>query len=379
MKKCIVMPDSFKGTLSATEFCDTAKKNIKQIFPACKVISWPIADGGEGTTDCFLGFDGYRKITVQTFNAFMEPFESYYAVKGETAVIELAKCAGLPQVCGRENPAKTTTYGAGIMIKHAINNGCKKIILGLGGSCTNDAGTGMAAALGVQFYNRRDQQFLPVGGNLSTVTHFDTSRAEKLLDGVEIMAMCDIDNPLHGPNGAAYIFGPQKGANPKMVKHLDKNLQDFSRMINSKYGIDQAWLPGAGAAGGAGYGVSVFMRGKLEKGIDLILDMSGFEQEAADADCIITGEGSLDRQSLSGKAVVGISRRAKKLGVPVIAVVGQALKGFEKSYDEGVSCVFTTNLTAGDFEKTRAFARQNLDATLRNVVKLMEISAGFGK
>lgn len=379
MKKCLIIPDSFKGTVSAQCFCNIAAEELSGFFPGCQILKYPIADGGEGTADCFLSFDGYEKISMQSVNPFMEKQSVYYARRGDTAVIELARCAGLTLAAGRKNPLITTTYGTGLMIKHAVENGCKHIVLGLGGSCTNDGGTGIAAALGAQFTDKNGHSFLPSGGSLEKIHSIDISRPARLLEGVKITAMCDIDNPLCGENGAARIFAPQKGADRQTVKRLDAGLAHLAYTIKKAGGGDLSDMPGAGAAGGAGFGVACLLGGQLKRGIDLVLDMAEFEKNAAGADCIITGEGCLDSQSLGGKAVVGIARRAKKLDIPVIAVVGQALPGYEKCYDEGVSCVFTTNMQAVDFTLSKPFAKQNLRAALSNAARLIKMSEKFGR
>ena len=369
MKKFIIIPDSFKGTITAGEFCSISSAVLKKHFPDSKIISLPLADGGEGTTDCFLQMDGYKKVTTKAMNAFMEEKEVYYAMKDDVAVMEMAMCASLPSAKGRENPATTTTYGVGQLILHAVENGAKKIILGLGGSCTNDAATGMAAALGVKFYDENNKEFIPAGENLNKICSYNTKHTEDLLKDVEIIAMCDIDNPLYGKNGAAYIFAPQKGADEQMVSMLDDNLKAIATLSEKQTGKDFYTLKGAGAAGGMGFGVCAFLGGSLRPGVDLILDTVDFEKQIADADYIFTGEGRLDSQSLSGKAVIGIARRAK--GKNVIAVVGSVADSWEKAYDEGVTAVFTTNLQPVPFEIAAQYAHKNLEHTVENIARLL--------
>ena len=371
MKKFILIPDSFKGTITAGEFCSISSNVLKKHFPHSEIISLPLADGGEGTTDCFLQMDGYKKVITTAMNAFMEEKEAYYAVKGDVAVMEMAMCASLPSAKGRENPSTTTTYGVGQLIRHAIENGAKKIILGLGGSCTNDAGAGMAAALGVEFYDEKQKIFIPTGSNLNKIDSYSTKNVEKLLKDIEIIAMCDIDNPLYGTNGAAYIFAPQKGADSAMVQMLDKNLMYIADLSKRQTGKDFYSIKGAGAAGGMGFGVCAFLGGSLKPGVDLILDTIDFEKQIADAECIFTGEGRLDSQSLSGKAVIGIARRAS--GKPVIAVVGSVTDGWEKAYDEGVTAVFTTNLQPVPFEVAAKNAHKNLEHTMENISRTLNI------
>ena len=371
MKKIILIPDSFKGTLSAAEFCHISSDVLKKHFPATEIISLPLADGGEGTTDCFLTMDGYTKVTATVKNAFMEDITGYYAVKGNTAVMEMAMCASLPSAKGRENPATTTTYGVGQLICHAVENGAKKIILGLGGSCTNDAGTGMAAALGVQFFDKDGNSFIPTGETLDKITALNTENTDILLKDVEITAMCDIDNPLYGKNGAAYIFAPQKGADSEMVAVLDEKLKYIASFTEKQTGNNYYDIKGAGAAGGMGFGVCAFLGGSLKPGVNLILETIGFENQLSDTDLIITGEGRLDSQSLSGKAVIGISRIAQKYNVPVIAVVGSVADDVSPVYTQGVTAVFTTNTQPVPFEIAAANTGRNLEFTVENIRRMI--------
>ncbi len=370
MKKIIFIPDSFKGTVTAGQFCRIGEKVFKKYFPRRQIISLPLADGGEGTTDCFLQMDGYKKVEVLTHNAYAEPEFSYYRVKGDTAVMEMAMCASLPSVKGRENPSITTTYGVGKMIAHRVKNGAKRVILGLGGSCTNDAGTGMAAALGVKFFDYKGDVFIPTGGTLDKICDFDISAAIEFLKDTKLVAMCDINNPLYGENGAAYIFAPQKGADRDMVKSLDDNLKYIAELYHRKTQTDYSQTPGAGAAGGMGFGVQAFLGGSLKAGVNLILDRVEFEKQIQGADLIITGEGRIDSQSLSGKAVVGIAKRSG--GVPVIAVVGSAVPGYEAAFDMGLTAVFTTNPQPVAFEIAAANALPNLESTMDNIARLIK-------
>ena len=371
MKKIILIPDSFKGTITAGQFCTISEKVLKTYFPECEVISLPLADGGEGTTDCFLQMKGYQKVNTTAMNAFMEEIPVYYAVNGTTAVMEMAMCASLPSAKGRENPATTTTYGVGQLVRHAVENGAKKVILGLGGSCTNDAGAGMAAALGVKFFDEKGEEFIPTGQTLDRIASFDTAEADKLLADVELLAMCDIDNPLYGINGAAYIFAPQKGADAPMVEMLDNKLQHIAHLAEKQTGINYYDLKGAGAAGGMGFGVCAFLGGSLQPGVNLILDTIDFDTQIQGADLVITGEGRIDSQSLSGKAVIGISRRAKKKNVPVIAVVGSTQDGYQAGYDQGLTAVFTTNTEPVPFEQAAKNAHRNLEQTVDNIARLV--------
>ncbi|MBE6865747.1 MAG: glycerate kinase [Ruminococcaceae bacterium] len=371
MKKIILIPDSFKGTVTAEEFCCISSDILQNYFPHTEIVSLPLADGGEGTIDCFLTMAGYTKVTATVKNAFMEDIIGYYAVKGNTAVMEMAMCASLPSAKGRENPATTTTYGVGQLISHAVKNGAEKIILGLGGSCTNDAGTGMAAALGVEFFDENGNRFIPTGATLDKISRYSTEKSEKLLKNVEIVAMCDIDNPLYGKNGAAYIFAPQKGADSAMVAQLDDKLKYIANLTEKQTGNNYYDINGAGAAGGMGFGVCALLGGSLKPGVNLILDTIDFEKKLSDTDLIITGEGRLDSQSLSGKAVIGISRIAQQHSVPVIAVVGSVADDITSVYSQGVTAVFTTNTQPVPFEIAAVNAKDNLRFTMENIARLI--------
>ena len=369
MKKCVIMPDSFKGTLSSIEICDIIKEKVLEFYPDCQVKAVPVADGGEGTVDCFLYAIDAEKVELRVQNAYMEPVDVYYAKVGSQAILEMAQPAGLPQAEGRLNPKVTSTYGVGQMIRHAVENGCTDIVIGLGGSSTNDGGTGAAAALGTVFRNAEGESFIPAGGTLKEIVSIDNSETRKLLEGVSITAMCDINNPMYGPQGAAYIFGPQKGADPEMVKELDSQLIYLSELIQKELGTDVSRMEGAGAAGALGAGIVAFMGGKLKSGIQTVLDMIHFEELAAGADMVFTGEGRIDSQSLGGKVVIGIAERAKRLGVPVTAVVGSIGDGAEGAYELGVNAIFSINRTAEDFSVSRYKSKENLTGTVDSLIR----------
>ena len=369
MKKCVIMPDSFKGTLSSIEICDIIKEKVLEFYPDCQVKAVPVADGGEGTVDCFLYAIDAEKVELRVQNAYMEPVDVYYAKVGSQAILEMAQPAGLPQAEGRLNPKVTSTYGVGQMIRHAVENGCTDIVIGLGGSSTNDGGAGAAAALGTVFRNAEGESFIPAGGTLKEIVSIDNSQTRKLLEGVSITAMCDINNPMYGPQGAAYIFGPQKGADPEMVKELDSQLIYLSELIQKELGTDVSRMEGAGAAGALGAGIVAFMGGKLKSGIQTVLDMIHFEELAAGADMVFTGEGRIDSQSLGGKVVIGIAERAKRLGVPVTAVVGSIGDGAEGAYELGVNAIFSINRTAEDFSVSRYKSKENLTGTVDSLIR----------
>ncbi|NLC65720.1 MAG: glycerate kinase [Clostridium sp.] len=376
MQKFIILPDSFKGTISSIGVANVMKSSIKSHFPEAEIISIPVADGGEGSVDAFLSaLDGDR-IDMVCSGPYFEKINTYYGLidNGNTAVIEMASAAGLPLVGDRKDPSKTTTYGTGEMIRDALGRGVKKIIIGLGGSSTNDAAAGCLSALGVKFLNKDNKVFIPTGENLNLIEGIDLSGLDKRIEKTDIEVMCDIDNPLYGENGAAYIFGPQKGADVAMVKFLDSNLKYFSKITEEYLHLDLKDLPGAGAAGGMGYGIASYLGGNLKMGIDIVLDTVDFDQNLKDTDMVFTGEGNLDSQSLSGKVVIGISRRCKKANVPVIAVVGGVSDDIESVYEEGVTSVFSINRRPESLDISKHNTKENLAFTMDNIIRILKLN-----
>jgi glycerate kinase len=375
MKKVLIVPDSFKGTMSSSEICGIIEEEIRKKFPESAVISIPVADGGEGSVDSFLAAAGGSKRRLTVKGPYMEDIESFYGVlsDGETAVIEMAACAGLPLVGNRLCPGKTTTFGVGQLIADAVSAGRKKIIVGLGGSATNDFGAGAAAALGIRFFDENNVSFVPVGETLSRIARIDGSGLLPALENTEITAMCDIDNPLYGPAGAAYVFGPQKGADAEMVKFLDKQLRAAAETVKREFGQDVSVVPGAGAAGGMGGGMLAFLGARLRPGIETVLDAVNFDSLIHGADLAISGEGRLDSQSLMGKVLIGVARRTKKMNVPLIALVGDIGDDIEKIYDEGVTAVFSTNKLARPFDEIKSRSGDNLRFAADNLMRLIGI------
>ncbi|MGI5959618.1 MAG: glycerate kinase [Massiliimalia sp.] len=375
MKKIILIPDSFKGTLSSSQVCAAMEEGIHRVFPTCETVTLPIADGGEGSVDCFLEAMGGEKRTVEVSGPFGEPVNGFYGVlPDQTAVIEMAACTGLPMVGDRKNPMKTTTYGVGQLILHAVHSGCKKIILGLGGSCTNDGGCGAAAACGVQFQSQNGDSFVPVGGTLKDIASIDCSQLDPAVKSAQIITMCDIDNPLYGPTGAAFVFAPQKGADSSMVEALDAGLHHLADRIKHCLGKEISLLPGAGAAGGMGGGMSAFFDSHLQMGIETILDCVNFDQQLEDTQLVLTGEGKMDGQSLRGKAVIGVARRAKAQNVPVIVIAGGIEDPVTNAYSEGVTAAFSINRLPLPFETAKAFSYKNVAVTTENIMRILSIS-----
>ena len=377
MKKCVVVSDSFKGTVSSREICEIAQRVIPRHFPACEVVCIPVADGGEGTVDCFIQAMGAQRVEVTVTNALGEKSAAAYARIGELAIIEMAAAAGLPQVGALRCPGTATTYGVGELIAHAAHSGCRKILLGLGGSATNDGGCGCAAALGVRFYDADGQSFVPVGDTLGRIARIDTAKADELLRSVEITVMCDVTNPLYGPTGAAYVFAPQKGADAEKVKSLDAGLRHFGDVIRSQYGLDVGAMPGAGAAGGMGAGCVALLGGMIQSGIDAVLDVTGFDRQLEGADLVITGEGRIDSQSADGKVVSGVARRTRAKGIPLIAIAGGIADSAGAVYDIGVSAMFSTDRAALPVDMLGARSPGDYEATLSDIMSLIAIAERF--
>lgn len=369
MRECIVISDSFKGTLSSLEICEVARESVPKIFPDCKVITIPVADGGEGTVECFMEAIHAAPVTVETTGPYGEAIHAVYARSGEKAIVEMACAAGLPMVGERRDPELTTTYGVGTVIRHAVEQGCTEILLGLGGSATNDGGCGCAAALGVRFYREDGEAFVPIGKTLGDVARIDVSRCRRLLEGVKLTVMCDVDNPLCGPTGAACVFGPQKGADEAMVHRLDDGLRKLSGVVRRDLGLDIADMAGAGAAGGMGGGCVAFLGAELKSGIEAVLDMVAFDKVLEHADLVITGEGRIDSQSLHGKVISGIARRTGAHGVPLIAIVGCIDKSASEAYDLGVSAIFGIDREAKAFQEYAHETRDCYQRTLEDVLR----------
>lgn len=374
MTKIILIPDSFKGTMSSAEICSIMAGAVQRHFPEASVRQVPVADGGEGSVEAFLQAVGGGKVFVSVKGPYFEDMEAFYGVLPDgTAIVEMASCAGLPLVGENRRAEKATTYGVGQLVRHALAHGCKKIAVALGGSATNDGGCGAAAAMGAVFRNAEGEPFIPVGETLADIASVDLSELRAILGDAEVIAMCDVDNPLCGPNGAARVFAPQKGADESTAALLDEGLAHMARVVERECGKDLLILPGAGAAGGMGGGMAAFFGGRLQSGIDTVLELIGFDRMLKDADLVFSGEGKLDSQSLRGKTVIGVARRTKKAGVPLIAVVGDVGDGTDAVYDLGVSAVFSINRLAVPYSEARLHAKSDLALTMDNICRLLKL------
>ena len=332
----------------------------------------PVADGGEGTVECFVQAIGAVPVSVPITGPYGEPISATYARKEQLAIIEMAAAAGLPMVGEKKNPETTTTYGVGQLIAHAVEKGCRDILLGLGGSATNDGGCGCAAALGVRFFDQSGKEFVPTGKTLADIDRIDASQVKATLDGATITVMCDVENPLCGPNGAAHVFGPQKGADEAMVERLDRGLDHLAQVVERDLGVSVAQIPGAGAAGGMGAGCMAFLGAELKSGIECVLDTVGFDGLLEGTDLVITGEGRIDSQSVQGKVISGIARRTKPREVPLLALVGGIAEDAAAGYDLGVTAMFSIDRSAQDF---RAYADKSAlyyQRTLEDILRLLQ-------
>lgn len=378
MRKVILIPDSFKGTMSSSEICQIMRSVILEHYPDCEVVSIPVADGGEGSVDAFLDAVGGKKVYKEVTGPYPgEKVQGYYGILPDNvAVIEMAAAAALPMVGERKNPAKTTTYGVGELMIDAARKGVRKIILGLGGSATNDAACGLASACGISFYNAKGEKFTPLGESMDEVVRIDTSTMDEELKKIEIVTMCDIDNPFYGPEGAPAIYGPQKGADEEMVKVLDQKMRVLSEVMKRDCGVDVQSIPGSGAAGGMGGGMAAYFKSKLQMGIETVLETVHFDDLLEGTDFVYTGEGKIDGQSLRGKVVIGVARKAKAKGVKVIAIVGDIGDDIENAYKEGVTGIFSTNRVAVPYKEARPRAKSDLRLTVDNLLRYQKAIIG---
>jgi glycerate kinase len=371
MKKIVIAPDSFKGTMTSIEVCEIIEKSIHRVFPNTETVKIPIADGGEGTVDAYLYAVGGVKKYVTVHDPFMREIEAYYGIlaDSETAVIEMAQASGLLLVEKERDPIRATSFGTGELIRSALDEGCKKIILGIGGSATNDGGIGAFSALGVDFLDNNGKKVNPNGGGLEDLWCIDAEYLDKRLLDIEILVACDVDNPLCGPNGASNVYGPQKGATFKQIEKLDQNLARYAELLFLNTGRDNASVPGTGAAGGIGISLLAFTKARLMSGIDIVLDTVGFDRLVQGADFVFTGEGKMDGQSLNGKVPIGIAKRSKQYAIPVYAVVGLVGDGIEKVYDAGIDAVFQTTKDSVPFEIVRETCRADLAFLIESLMR----------
>lgn len=376
MKKIVVAADSFKGSLSSARVACSVECGIRQVFPLCDVRKLLVADGGEGTLDAICTNLGGRYTTVVVSNPILKPVEARYGIIGNgTAVVELSAASGLTLVpTYRRNPMKTTTYGTGELIADALRQGCRKFLICIGGSATNDGGMGLLRALGFRFIDHNDKELSGTGADLARLDRIDDSSVLQAVRESDFTVACDVQNPLYGVNGAAYVFAPQKGATPQQVKALDDGLRNYAEVIRGFNGCDVNAVNGAGAAGGVGGGLAALLGAKLVSGIDMVLDAVGFDDEIRDADLIITGEGKLDSQTAFGKAPRGVLLRARRAGVPVIAV-GGAVEDADVLNREGFTAAFPVVNAPMPLESAMDadVASANIERTVRQIMQIIKM------
>lgn len=343
MMKIIVAVDSFKGSITTVMAADTIENGIKKVFPQADVVKIPMADGGEGTVDTLvIGTGGIKKQVEVTDPLGGKIIAEYGMINGDTAVIEMAAASGLPLVPeDKRNPMVTTSYGTGELIKAALDEGCRKIIMGVGGSATNDAGVGMTQALGMSFKDNKNNEIGYGGGSLSNISSIDSEGLDERLKECEFMIASDVTNKLCGDEGASAIYGPQKGATKEMIKILDKNLRHLAKKIKDDCNKDVLDIPGCGAAGGLPTLLLTYGNVALKSGIEIVLDTINFEKHLPNTDLVITGEGRIDKQSVFGKVPVGVAEKAKKYDIPVLAIVGGIGEGASSVYEYGVDSIMS--------------------------------------
>ncbi|OSB09727.1 glycerate kinase [Paraclostridium bifermentans] len=375
--KIVISIDSLKGSLTSIEAANAIKKGILSVDNKSDVVIMPLADGGEGTVEALVqGMNGEEKV-ISVTGPINEKVNATYGILKETntAIIEMAQASGLPLVPAElRNPLNTTTYGVGEIIKEAIEKGCRNFIVGIGGSATNDCGVGMLQALGFEFYDENDN-LVGLGGKvLNQIKRIKTDNKLKELDECNFKIACDVNNPLYGENGAAYIYGPQKGATEEIVKELDKGLKNFAEVVKKDLGKDISHIEGAGAAGGLGFGFLGFLNSKLESGIKIILDEIKLEEVVKDADIVITGEGRLDNQTAMGKAPIGVAKLAKKHGAKVIAIAGCTTPDAVKCNEEGIDAYFSIVNKAMTIDEAmkKENATQNMIETTIQIFNLIK-------
>ena len=366
--KIVLAIDSFKGSLTSFEAEEAVAEVLAQCFPTATVDCIPIADGGEGTLSVLLHTANGTYRHLQAHNPCMEIIPTQYGIAGDgqTAYLEMAAISGLPLIREEQkNPMKSTTFGTGELIADALEQGCRTFIIGIGGSATNDAGTGMLQALDYRFFDENGQKLGTGGEILSQIARIDGTHRHPLLKEARFIVACDVQNPFYGPQGAAHVFARQKGADDAMIAELDKGMQAFARIILAHTGKDISQLPGSGAAGGLGGCLAAFMDATLQSGADLLLDASHFEARIQDADLVITGEGKIDRQSLMGKITGKILERASRLGIPVIAFTGQAedIPALKKAGFEDIFPLSPAGILPSEEDLKPANARKKLQQT----------------
>ena len=374
--KIVVAPDSFKESLSAPEVAEAIARGWLRVFPEAEVLLRPMADGGEGTVDAVLAACGGERRELRVSGPLGEPVQAHWGWLGDaTAVLEMAAASGLHWVPAQQRDAtRASSYGTGELIRAALDAGARRIILGLGGSATNDGGSGLLRALGVRFLDAEDEELEPGGLALARLARIDVSGLDARLLGVQVEVAADVDNPLCGPRGASHVFGPQKGASAAQVLALDAALGHFAQVAAATLGKDHSGFPGVGAAGGLGFAARAFLHARFRPGIELVAELSGLAVAVKGADLLITGEGRLDSQSLHGKTPVGVARVASAAGVPVIALAGSLGEGYQAVYEAGINAAFSLSSGPQSLEQAMAGAAAALEARACDLARVWRMA-----
>jgi len=371
----LLSPDSFKDSLPATAVADYMAKGIRRVMPNAQITKLPLSDGGEGLLEALVTpLDG-RLISVEVKDPLMRDIKANYGLidEGKTAVIEMATASGLELLKDNErNPMITSTYGTGQLIKNALDKGCKKLIIGLGGSATNDGGTGMVEALGVKFLKNDGESIGEGGGALKDLSHIDITELDQRLSNCEIIAACDVNNPLTGKDGSSLVFGAQKGGDMETLKQLDKNLSNYAEVIYNDLGKDLKNIEGTGAAGGTAMGLLAFLDAELKPGIELIMDELQLEKQIRQANVIFTGEGQIDQQTLNGKTIAGLAKLAKKQNVPVIAIAGKVDHNIDQLYEMGIAAAFSIVNRPMELKEAIQNTGELIEACVENIFRLID-------
>ncbi len=371
--KIVVASDSFKGSLTSAQVAEAVRKGILEVLPGCEVCTVSVADGGEGTVEALADSLGGEFVEVEVDGPMMERVEARYAVLdgGETAVLEMSSASGLFLVpMSIRNPLVATTLGTGQMIRDALEKGCRKFLVGIGGSATNDGGMGMLEALGVRFYDAAGTELRGCGGSLALVEKIDLSEVPVEVYESEFVVACDVDTPFCGPDGAAKVFAPQKGADAQMVDELDRGMCHFAEVVRAATEVDVSDMPGAGAAGGLGGAFVAFLGARLERGVEMVLDALGFDEILTGADLVITGEGRIDNQTFKGKTPYGVAKRAAKFGIPVWAIGGSVeVDDYEVLGFERIASISPKRECPLDFLMRREIAADNVRRTVADMLQ----------
>lgn len=373
--------DSFKGTLSSEKIIELLTASANNIFPGCETMGVPIADGGEGTVDAVIKVTKGEKRFLKVHGPLMEEVESSYGIFcGDQAIIEMAAASGLPMVpAEKRNPLNTTTLGTGELIRDALKQGYRKISIAIGGSATNDGGMGAMRALGIRFLDKDGKELEGKGSDLAKVADIDMEGLDPAAAEAEFTVMCDVNNPLTGPHGASYTFGAQKGGTPKILDQLEAGMVNYAAVIREKLGMDVDKIPGAGAAGGLGAALCVFLHATLKSGIETVLDLIDFDGLLEGTDLVVTGEGRMDWQSAFGKVPSGIGQRCRAKGIPAVAIVGGMGDGAEKIYEFGVESILSTINGAMEVEEAMDRAEELYRNAADRMFRLLRAGMKLGK